>query len=330
MTLLTRTYRWARTALAFGAREICLTARHEDGFCLWPTAITNYSVAYGFPGLDVVRSFIASCIKYGLRPCLYAGPQLNGWLFHKLGLRGEEYVAAQLGQLKELLTRYTPDFGPNYVSRLWWDHYGSECGGLRACPKDAFPAAFPRFVKLVRSVSPGTAICPGPDCVGQESETGLGKYPTWYPCKPWTTPAGVSQCGGKQVSYSRPPQRRMGGFLPYETTASFGANHAVGGWFCKGSCDLGMDWKSPTTMWRMYMASVGIGWLSTLNAPAAATGLIPSALEQNMRSFGNALRSFLRPIALPGNGTAVAVDVRLACLPHANPLIIELGGGGEL
>ena len=60
----------------------------------------------------------------------------------------EAFIEAQLGMLKELLTNY----GTDYVSRLWWDHYPSGCGGLAPCPNGSFPDAWPQFVNLVREV----------------------------------------------------------------------------------------------------------------------------------------------------------------------------------
>jgi hypothetical protein len=63
------TDQWVETAVAFGAEEICLTAHHEGGFCLWDTKYSNYSVMHSPYGKDVVKQFVASCQKYGVKPC---------------------------------------------------------------------------------------------------------------------------------------------------------------------------------------------------------------------------------------------------------------------
>ena len=61
---------WARTAKAAGFRAMILTAKHHDGFCLWPTGTTRHSVA-GSPWRggagDVVREFVDACAGEGLR-----------------------------------------------------------------------------------------------------------------------------------------------------------------------------------------------------------------------------------------------------------------------
>src|SRR5438128_5358063 len=61
---------WARTARAAGARAMVLTAKHHDGFCLWPTATTKHSVASSpFRGGrgDVVREFVDACRAHDLK-----------------------------------------------------------------------------------------------------------------------------------------------------------------------------------------------------------------------------------------------------------------------
>ena len=68
---------WARTARAGGFRSVILTAKHHDGFCLWPSRTTEHTVAKspfrGGSG-DVVREFVNACRAEGLRPGLYLSP----------------------------------------------------------------------------------------------------------------------------------------------------------------------------------------------------------------------------------------------------------------
>lgn len=65
------TDQWVEAAVAMGAGEICLTAHHEGGFCLWDTKYSNYSVMHSPYGKDIVAQFVASCRKYGVKPCYY-------------------------------------------------------------------------------------------------------------------------------------------------------------------------------------------------------------------------------------------------------------------
>jgi len=207
--------------------------------------------------------------------------------------------------LRELLTNY----GTDYVSRLWWDHYPGGCGGLAPCPSGSFPAAWPRFVQLVRELSPSTIICPGPDCDGHQGESGIGKYPVWFPCSPSMQNGTELKCG------SHAPSSKLVGFHPYETCATM-----HNGWFCKGDGDDAHNsYWSPGDIWSHYMQSVGVGWVNTLNAPPGTTGQIPGKLPANMKVFGDALRALLKPVTQ----SAIKEGVTLQC--NTTPLEIDLG-----
>src|SRR5262245_13613533 len=68
---------WARAARAGGFRAMVLTAKHHDGFCLWPTSTTTHSVArspFRDGHGDVVREFVDACREEGLRAGLYLSP----------------------------------------------------------------------------------------------------------------------------------------------------------------------------------------------------------------------------------------------------------------
>jgi len=276
------TDQWVEAAVAMGAEEICLTAHHEGGFCLWDTQYSNYSVMKSPYGKDVVAQFVESCKKFGVKPCYYMGPNANGYLANNQSYSADAFVEAQLGMLRELLTNY----GDDYVSRLWWDHYPSGCGGLAPCPEGSFPDAWPRFVNLVRELSPSTVICPGPDCDGHQGESGVGKYPAWFPCKPSMSNGTELKCDGHA------PSEDLTGFHPYEACATMSS-----GWFCNGDGeDLSKNgYWTPRQIWDHYMSSVGVGWVNTLNAPGCTTGQLPKPLVANMRAFGNSLRTLLEP-----------------------------------
>ena len=65
---------WMEVAKTMGARFAVLTARHEEGFCLWPTQTTDYSIrhsSYQCGRGDVVREFVDACRRHGIKPCLY-------------------------------------------------------------------------------------------------------------------------------------------------------------------------------------------------------------------------------------------------------------------
>lgn len=122
---------WVLTARAMGASEICLTAHHEGGFCLWPTLQQNYSVAQSPWKKDILAPFVAAAKQYGINICYYLGPNANGYLTQVLQVQPEDFVERQLNMTLEVLTQYGP------VDRLWWCvslsfHMRVSCLGVRS------------------------------------------------------------------------------------------------------------------------------------------------------------------------------------------------------
>ena len=99
------TDQWARAAVSAGMTYGCLTTKHHDGFCLWPTASASPSVKDSSFQHDVVRSYVDSFRKHGLRICLY---------FSILDLRANvrpfvvtrQKIELIKSQIRELLTNY--------------------------------------------------------------------------------------------------------------------------------------------------------------------------------------------------------------------------------
>lgn len=320
------TDQWVQTAVAFGAEEICLTAHHEGGFALWDTQYSNYSVMHSPYGKDVVAQFVASCKKYGVKPCYYFGPNANGF-FVTHNYSADQFVAAQLGEMTELLTKY----GNDYVSRLWidhWDRAAGKCWNGRSpkvgpnpvlCPPGAFPtySTMDRFIKAVRKLSPSTIVCPGPDCDTGYRHLGLPAYPKWYPCVQ-TTVKGT----GQPLCTEHVKSNSTSGFHPYTYNSAM-----TGGWFINGPADdpktQSKFWNA-TRMWHVYMATAGIGSaVSTLNAPPSSTGQIPAKLAGSMATFGTALKALLKPVTASARATNLP---RMAC-NNTTLATLHLAGG---
>ena len=176
---------WAAAAAAAGATQICLTVRHVGGFALWPSRTTNYSVAAsGWRGGkgDVVAEFVAAVRAAGVSPCLYVILGFDVEAAHA-GVPGPLYLDRQVEVLTELLTGY------GAIDRLWWDNYAIGCcqpvtheylfcagGGTTSTPGPSCPG-WQVLIDAVRTLSPATAIVPGPDgCLVNGEQMG-GTYP---------------------------------------------------------------------------------------------------------------------------------------------------------
>jgi alpha-L-fucosidase len=170
---------WARAARAGGCRTVILTAKHHDGFCLWPTATTRHSVASspwrGGSG-DLVREFIEACRAEGLGAGLYCSPwDRNSAAYGDSPRYNDLYV----DQLTELLTRYGP------LAEVWFDGANGEGPNGKRQVYD-----WPRFFGLVRRLQPEAVMFSdaGPDVRWCGNERGVAGDPNWSTVDPAAVP----------------------------------------------------------------------------------------------------------------------------------------------
>ncbi|HWD90858.1 MAG TPA: alpha-L-fucosidase [Verrucomicrobiae bacterium] len=105
---------WVRTAYLAGMRYVICITKHHDGFCMWPSAYTTYSVKYSGNTNDVVRLVSNACAKYGLKFAIY----YSLWDRHEPSYTNNfnpRYISYMTNQLTELLSNY------GSVCELWLD-----------------------------------------------------------------------------------------------------------------------------------------------------------------------------------------------------------------
>ena len=161
--LMLDTDQWVKAMADAGMKGAILTAKHHDGFCLWPSAYTEHSVKnspYKNGQGDVVAEFAASCRKYGLKFGFYLSP----WDRHEPTYgQGAAYDAFYKAQLRELLTGY------GEVTFVWLDGANGEGPNGK---KQAY--AWQDYYDLVRELQPDAVMCvAGPDVAWVGNEDGL-------------------------------------------------------------------------------------------------------------------------------------------------------------
>jgi alpha-L-fucosidase len=147
---------WARICKEAGMKGIIITAKHHSGFCLWPSAYTEYSVknAPWKDGKgDVVREMAEACREYGLKLGIYLSP----WDRNFGGYGKPEYITYFRNQLRELLTNYGDIF------EVWFDganggtgYYGG-ANEARTIDRTTY-YDWQNTYKLVRELQPSIVI----------------------------------------------------------------------------------------------------------------------------------------------------------------------------
>ena len=139
------TDQWVRTLKDAGFKLVMLTAKHHDGFCLWPTKTTSHSVAsssWKDGKGDVVQMLRESCDKYGMKLGLYVSP----WDRNASCYGTPEYDDMFVAQITELLTWYGD------VAEMWFD--GANGSSIPGTPTHTFD--WPRYMKAVKDLQTAT------------------------------------------------------------------------------------------------------------------------------------------------------------------------------
>ncbi|MGV9379369.1 alpha-L-fucosidase [Nonomuraea sp. NPDC003707] len=160
---------WVRALKAAGMTGVILTCKHHDGFCLWPSDVTAYSVAAspwrGGRG-DVVAEVAEAARRHGLRFGIYLSPWDRTEASYGSGSAYDDFYVAQL---TELLTRYGPVF------TVWLDGANGEGPNGRRQVYD-----WERYYAVVRELQPDAVIsvC-GPDVRWCGNEAGSTRPDEW-------------------------------------------------------------------------------------------------------------------------------------------------------
>jgi alpha-L-fucosidase len=259
---------WARTARAAGFRAMILTAKHHDGFCLWPTRTTQHSVASspfrGGQG-DVVREFVDACRAEGLRPGLYCSPWDRN---HPTYGDSARYNDVYIAQLTELLTNY------GKITEVWFDGANGEGPNGRRQVYD-----WPRTLAAVRRLQPEAVMFSdaGPDVRWIGNESGVAGETCWSTIDP----AAIPYPGYDAPDVGAHLQRGDADgavWRPGETDVSIRP-----GWFWHPAENERV--RDATNLLDLYATSVGRNSKLLLNVPPTRDGLLHEADAAALLAF---------------------------------------------
>ncbi|MGP3776411.1 alpha-L-fucosidase [Streptomyces sp. SDT5-1] len=270
---------WVAAARAAGARYAIITAKHHDGFCLWPTKTTDYSVASspwkGGEG-DVVGELARACRAAGLGLGVYLSP----WDRHAPEYADPTaYTELYAEQLRELCTWYGP------LMELWFDGAGS----------DGYTYDWSATMAVARQHQPDAMVfnMGDPTIRWVGNEDGLAADPVEYV----VDHTQMSQYTVVTTEFAEAL------YLPPECDVSIRR-----GWFWHPDDEP----KSLEHLLAIHYRSVGLGANLLLNLPPDDRGLIPDADAARVAEFGaEVARRFGTPAAtaeLAGAGGGWTAD----------------------
>lgn len=172
---------WVKIAKESGMKGLILTDKHHDGFCLWPSKYTDYSVknsSWKNGNGDVVKELADACKEYDLKMGIYLSP----WDRNHADYGKPEYIDYFRKQLTELLTNYGDIFEVWFDGANGGDGYYGGANEVRTVDKKNY-YDWENTIKLIRKLQPNTVIWSdnGPDARWVGNEHGFGYQTTWSP-----------------------------------------------------------------------------------------------------------------------------------------------------
>ena len=291
-----------------GMRGAILTAKHHDGFCLWPTKTTDHSIRNslwrGGKG-DVVRDLAGACRRHDLGFGVYLSP----WDRNNASYGHPEYIDIYRRQLTELLTDYSAIFEVWHDGANGGDGFYGGAKEKRTIDKRTY-YDWPKTWDLIRKLQPNAVIFSdvGPDIRWVGNERGIAGDPCWATYDPVGADGGPASPGDVREKDSPTGQRHALHWLPAECDVSIRP-----GWFWHASENV--EVKPVAQLTRLYYNSVGRGANLLLNVPPNRDGLLSPEDMASLKAFGQYRRAtFARNLA--GGAKAVASNVRGAFGPQ--------------
>ena len=269
---------WVRTLKEAGFKMVLLTAKHHDGFCLWPTATTKHSVAsspWKKGQGDVVRELRKACDKYDMKFGVYLSPWDRNAECYGDSPRYNDFF---IRQLTELLTNY------GEVHEVWFDGANGEGPNGRKQVYD-----WEAFYKTIQRLQPKAVMAiMGDDVRWVGNEKGLGRETEWSATvltpgiytrsEENNTRLGVFSKAKDLGSRSMLAEATELFWYPSEVDVSIRP-----GWFYHAEEDTKV--KSLKHLSDIYFQSVGYNSVLLLNIPPDRRGLIHEADVKRLKEW---------------------------------------------
>lgn len=256
---------WMTTLKEAGFKGVILTAKHHDGFSLWPSEYTEHDVAnspYKNGEGDIVKEVSEAAREHGLKFGVYLSP----WDRNRADYGEASYIEYYRNQLEEIFTNYGPVFEMWFDGANGGDGYYGGANETRTIDRQTY-YDWPTTIDFVRDLQPEPQVLffsdAGPDIRWVGNEHGWVSETNWYTINNDTLYAG--QAGINDLLSTGEPHGKQ--WIPAEVDVSIRP-----GWFYHPEEDD--EVKSPEKLFEIYMTSVGRGSTLLLNIPPDRRGLL--------------------------------------------------------
>lgn len=278
---------WVRILKQAGMKEVILTAKHHDGFCLWPSPLTPYSIKntpYKDGNGNIVGELEKACRKYGLELGLYLSP----WDRNSRVYATPDYVKYYHAQLRDLLTNY------GKIVEVWFDGanggdgwYGGAKETRTIDRRNYYD--YPTIYAMIDSLQPDAVVFGdgGPGCRWVGNERGYAGETNWSFLRSHTVYPGYDK--SYELTYGHADGDQ---WIPAECDVSIRP-----GWFWHRSQDKQV--RSAANLTDLYYKSVGRNGLLLLNIPPNTDGLFSPQDSANVVDFYKNITAELSHDLLP-------------------------------
>ncbi|MBP3938204.1 MAG: alpha-L-fucosidase [Clostridia bacterium] len=272
---------WIKTIKDAGFTAAIITAKHHDGFCLWPSKYTDHSIKnspYKNGNGDIVKEFTDACAEFGIKAGIYLSP----WDRHEKTWSTPDYDDFYTGQLTELLTNY------GKIWEVWWD--GSQSRNITYDWK--------RYTETIHTLQPDAMIFgslgaePYVEARWVGNESGFAGDPCW---------STIDSESIINETTSELNSGKIGGnrYLPAEADVSIRP-----GWFYHKEQDSQV--RDVRNLLKLWFLSCGRNASLLLNLPPDTRGLVHENDVANLLQFNEVLQKALSVDFT--NGATVSAD----------------------
>lgn len=275
----------AEAAASAGFKGLISVAKHHDGFCLWPSATTDYSIAQS-PWKegkgDMVKEFMEASHAAGMQFGVY----LSAWDRHDLRYGTPAYAEAYREQLTELMTGYGPLFASWHDGANGGDGYYGGLQEKRTIDRTNYYAWYEKTWPIVRQYQPQAMIFSdvGPDMRWVGNEKGIAAETSWATITPRRAD-GLKPVPGLVDETNLATGDRDGKYwIPAECDVP-----QRKGWFYHPEEDLLV--KTPNQLFDIYLKSVGRGANLNLGLAPMPNGYLHPNDVQSLQAFGEKVKA---------------------------------------